>query len=237
MRDMIRLGQVEPVRKRIAEATSMLLGDTIVLTDSDWLAASRLPGWPRAQVATHIARNADALSRLVLAAIEGRSEPLYASDEERRNELERGANRSGLELQIDLDQSAGALEEALGQVRDWQIPVQLPIGTMPLSAVVVSRFHEVMLHHLDLGTDFTFDRIDPVSASWLLQWAALWIDAVGSAPGVRLESDSGLVLDLGEAESPTVIAGTDAGLWAWVTGRDAGDSLAGAEGMVWPLLG
>ncbi len=234
---MIRLGQVEPVRKRIAEATTTLLGDTIVLSDADWIDASRLPGWSRAQVATHIARSADAMRRVTLSAIEGRQQPLYRSSEERRSELERGANRAGLDLQIDLDTTAGALDEAFGLVSDWSVPVRLPAGTLPLSAVVIARLHEVVLHHLDLRTAFSFDKIDAVTASWLLQWAAIWLDTKSGLPTVRLESASGIVEELGHGAVRRTVSGTDAALWAWITGRDPGASLTGADGIAWPLLG
>lgn len=47
-------------------ATTVLLRDTISVTDDQWRGGpSRLPGWSRGHVATHLARNADAFTRLV----------------------------------------------------------------------------------------------------------------------------------------------------------------------------
>lgn len=237
MRDMIRLGQAEPVRKRISDVTSTLLGDTIVLSDSDWRDSTRLPGWSRAHVATHLSRGADALRRVVTEASDGRSVPLYPGEAEHRAEIERGSERTGLELQIDLDTSAGALGDAFAHVTDWLTPVSLPLGTMPVSAVAVARLHEVVLHHVDLGTSFDFHDIDPVTASWLLQWACLWLGTRSGTPTVRLVSDSGLVQELGAPEAARTVKGSDVALWAWITGRADGDQLDGADGLAWPLLG
>ena len=64
---ILNRGQVDPALKRIALATQSLLRDTIDLDEEQWHAPSLLPGWSRAHVATHIARNADALRRVLSA--------------------------------------------------------------------------------------------------------------------------------------------------------------------------
>ena len=57
--------QLETVRSLVAQATQRLLGDTITVRDEHWRSPSRLPDWTRGHVATHLARNADAIRRLV----------------------------------------------------------------------------------------------------------------------------------------------------------------------------
>jgi len=237
MRDMIRLGQVEPVRKRVADATQLLLGDTIVLTDAEWREPTILPGWTRAMVATHLARGADAMRETILAVVDGGTDVRYPSPEQRLADLERGANRSDLDLQIDLDTSAGALGEAFGLVEDWHVPVRLPLGELPIAAVILARFHEVVLHHLDMNTGFGLSQLDTVSASWLLQWAALWVRTRPGQPAVELISESGVREEVGDRGAPRTVTGSDAELWGWLTGRTDGAALDGTTGLVWPLLG
>nr|NLI51034.1 maleylpyruvate isomerase family mycothiol-dependent enzyme [Propionibacterium sp.] len=237
MRDMIRLGQVEPVRKQVADATQLLLGDTIVLTEAEWREPTILPGWTRAMVATHLARGADAMRETILAVVDGRPDAGYPPPDQRLADLERGAGRSGLDLQIDLDTSAGALGEAFGLVDDWRVPVRLPLGEMPVAAVVVARFHEVVLHHLDLNTGFGLSQLDTVSASWLLQWAALWLRTRPGLPAVELTSESGVREEIGDRAPTRTVTGSDADLWGWLTGRTDGATLNGTAGLVWPLLG
>lgn len=234
---MIRLGQVDSVRKRIAEATQALLGDTIVLSDTDWASATRLPGWTRAQVAQHLARSADAMRQVTLAAADGRQRPFYPSDERRLADVQAGVGRSGLDLQIDLDTTAGGLDEAFGLVTDWKAPVLLPIGEYPLSALAVARLHEVVLHHVDLKVGFELAGIEVVTASWLLQWAALVLRTHVGLPAYLLESESGVREEVGSVGTPRTATGTDAALWGWLTGRTDGEGVQGTDGFTWPLLG
>src|SRR4051794_31115913 len=104
--------QLAELRALVVAATQRLLGSTIVVSDEEWAAPSRLPGWSRGHVATHLARQADGLGRLVDGAATGVRQPMYDSPEARTAEIEQGAGRTGLELQTDLDTSAERLTEA-----------------------------------------------------------------------------------------------------------------------------
>src|SRR5829696_8435613 len=95
--------QLETVRFMVAQATQRLLGDTITVSDEDWRRPSRLPNWTRAHVATHLARQADAIRRLTEWARTGERRDMYSSADQRESEIEAGAGRTGLELQVDLD--------------------------------------------------------------------------------------------------------------------------------------
>lgn len=240
MLDLIRMAQVEPVRKRLDAETQRLLGNTITLTDDQWRAPSLLPGWTRAHVATHIARNADAFARVTRNAEAGIAAPFYESYDAKVRELETGALRGGMELQVDLDTSAGGLVEAFDIVTDWHREIEFPWGPAPLSMLTVARLHEVYSHHVDLDCGFVPADFDPVPARWLMQWALLRLPAATGRPLVSIASDSGLTAELGragEGEEPRHVTGPDSALWAWVTGRSSGDHIAGAEGITWPLMG
>ena len=56
--------ELDRLRGLVTTATQRLLGDTISVSDADWNAPSRLPEWTRGHVATHLARQADGLTRL-----------------------------------------------------------------------------------------------------------------------------------------------------------------------------
>lgn len=228
------MGQVEPVRRRLQEATGALLGDTIALTDEQWAEPSRLPGWSRARLAGHVVRNADSLRAVVDDAVAGRPRFAYPSSWRRSGADER---RPGVELQIDLDTSASRLATSLDTIDDWERQITLPVGRYPLSAVPLARLHEVVLHHLDLKTGFAAADLDPVMATWLLQWAAWWRSSLPNQPCVRLESSAGTIEEIGHGDERVEVMGTDAELWAWITGRDTGNALDGASGIYWNLLG
>lgn len=102
-------GDMRPIRLRKLEATQRLLGDTIAIDERSWQEPCHLPGWTRAHVATHLARNADAFTRVAAGMMTGINTPLYISERERFNDIERGSERRALDLQVDLDTSAGRL--------------------------------------------------------------------------------------------------------------------------------
>lgn len=237
MLSIVNQGQVEPVLKRIAMATQTLLADTIVLDEEQWRAPSLLPGWTRAHVATHIARNADALRVLMSAASVGDPATLYTSENAKFNDIERGAERPGIELHVDLDTSAGELARYSAQVDDWLVPVKLPGGEFPLSVLPLIRLSEVTLHHVDLGTGFGWQQIDIVPGRWLLQWTLLLMRDDPDLPAVDVESDAGITGSVGGRGERLTASGPDCALWLWLTGRSEGDGLTGTGDRVFPLAG
>ena len=73
--------------------TALFLETVAGLSDTDLAAPSGLPGWTRAHVAGHVARNADALGNLVTWARTGVETPAYASPEQRAADIETTARR------------------------------------------------------------------------------------------------------------------------------------------------
>jgi maleylpyruvate isomerase len=225
---------VEDLHRWKADATQRLLGYTIGISDEEWHRPSPLPGWSRAHLATHLARNADHLRVIAEAVDAGRELPIAPSRAERLAELERGADRGGLELQIDLDTSAGALQKTIERLTHWEAKVRLRGQDWPLAVVPLVRLHEVCLHHIDLDCEFGPDAVDPASAAWLLRWV-LDLLADADLPSLRIEADS-LVAELGRGGELRTVSGSDARLWAWLSGRLPADGVAGAEGLQPPLL-
>jgi maleylpyruvate isomerase len=225
---------VETVRKRNLEATQRLLGDTIGMDNDQWRTPSLLPGWTRAHVAVHLARGADALVRLIHTAPTNPDAPMYPDPQTRFTDIERGVERSGLALQIDLDTSADELHTALDHVTHWTDPITLMGRSLTMAQVPMARLREVVLHHIDLACGFSFADIDPVPARWLLQWDLSARPTNG--PRVRIASDSGITAEFGVEGAQRTVRGSDAHLWGWLTGRSAPDNVEGADGLQLPLL-
>ena len=77
----------------IDQATQRLLDTARIITEPDLRAPSLLPGWTRAHVLAHLARNADAM-RTVLAGVRtAQDRPGYASAEAREAGIEQDAGR------------------------------------------------------------------------------------------------------------------------------------------------
>ena len=229
--------QLETLRGLVTAATSRLLGDTIAVSDEDWRAPSRLPGWSRGHVASHIARQADGMVRLTEWARSGRRQDMYASAEQREADIAAGAGRSGLELQVDLDTSAGRLDQAFDAMDEaaWDAVVELRSGTqVPARLLPLSRLLEVVVHHVDLDIGFEVDRIEDTTAEWLLEWCAFRVRGRPEFPRLDLTSESGFTISLGHAGEPTPVSGTSHDLLGWVMGRVDDSAVRGGQGLVLP---
>ena len=230
--------QLETLRGLVTTATQKLLGDTISVSDEDWRRPSRLPDWSRGHVATHIARHADGLVRLTDWARTGERQPMYDSAEQRAADIEAGSGRTGLELQIDLDTSAGRLAnafDALDEAGAWDAVVELRSGMkVPARLLPLTRLLEVVVHHVDLDIGFEFDHIETATAEWLLEWCAFRLRQRDDFPSLELTSDSGFTITLGSVGQPIAISGTSANLLGWVMGRLDRSAVRGDEGLQLP---
>jgi maleylpyruvate isomerase len=139
-------------------ATQRLLDTARVITEPDLRAPSLLPGWTRAHVLAHVARNADAMRNLLAGVRSGRDRPGYASAEARGAGIEEGAGRQARELVADLADSAMALRTVARQLPDqgWQVPVRMleEADPYPAAELLTRRLVEVELHHGDLGAGY-----------------------------------------------------------------------------------
>lgn len=233
-------GEMAEVRAVKLEATQRLLGSTMGISDEQWQSPSRLPGWTRAHVATHLARNADALARLVRAVSRGEHPPLYPSIADRDFEIERGSERDGLDLQIDLDTSAGRLHEAFDQLTalEGPTPVELAAGlVVDATQLPAVRLAEVLLHHVDLDVGFGIRDVPGRAARWLLEWVCFRLQHRPGTPAMRIVSASGLMERVGGSGFATTIHGSDADLAGWLSGRGDTEGLSGADSIALPLLG
>lgn len=234
------------VRALVTASTQRLLGDTIGVDDDAWRSPSRLPRWSRGHVATHLARQADALGRLVDWARTGVRQDMYASPQVREDEIEDGADRSGLQLQVDLDTSAGQLAAGFASLDEgadtpvadaWDVEVELRGGQRAIARLLpLARLTEVVLHHVDLDVGFEVTDIDDETAEWLLEWSAYRLGARDEFPRLELVSDTGFHTTLGSSGDVRRISGSSPALLGWLTGRAAPDLVHGTDGLVLPGL-
>lgn len=95
------------------EGTAHLLAVVDELTDDALSAPSALDGWTRAHVVGHVARNAEALTRLAHLARTGEETPLHLDRHQRAAEIERSAALPASTLRKDLVSTAATLGNAL----------------------------------------------------------------------------------------------------------------------------
>lgn len=232
--------QLTLLRSLVTTATQRLLGATIAVPDQDWAGPSRLPEWSRAHVATHLARQADGLRRLCEWAATGRRQDMYASPEARNADIEAGAGRTGLELQVDLDTTAGDLAAAFDRLDEsagWGHEVEMRGGLhVPARLLPLARLLEVVVHHVDLDIGFEVADIEPTTAEWLLEWCSFRLRFRDEFPRLELHAESGFTVTVGSSGDPIVIRGSSPALLGWLMNRADGSTVVGDEGLSLPSL-
>ncbi len=201
--------------------------------DAGLAAPSLLPGWSRAHVVTHLARNADALCNLLIWARTGVETPMYPSQEARVSAIEAGAGRPPAELRADAEQAAQRLADAVGTLPDaaWSNEVRTAaLRVVPAAEIPWMRVREVWVHVVDLDAGVSFDAVPAEIAQALLDDA---LRSLGNRPGspqltVRC-TEADRTWRLGEGSGGEV-NGPYAALLSWALGR------RGADVADWPAL-
>jgi maleylpyruvate isomerase len=142
---------------QIDQATQRLLDDARTIPEAEMRAPSLLPGWTRAHVLAHVARNADAMRNLLVGARSGQDRPAYASVQAREADIERGAAMEAKDLVADLADSSMALRAVARQLpgHAWQVRVRmLDSAPFPAAELLTRRLVEVELHHCDLAVGY-----------------------------------------------------------------------------------
>lgn len=147
----------------------LAIGD---LTDEQATGRSRLPGWSRAEVLTHLARNADAGRGLAQAAARGEIGSQYPGGAEQRVAgIAAGRGARAVALLADLRRSCDALMESWTQLPDdaWDSIGRSLTGQRTQREWVWSRWREVEVHHVDLGLGYS-------AAEWPIAFVTRGLD-------------------------------------------------------------
>ncbi|WP_436521797.1 maleylpyruvate isomerase family mycothiol-dependent enzyme [Actinoplanes sp. HUAS TT8] len=209
----------------VDQATETLLRAAEEFDDSVIGEPSGLPGWTVGHVLTHLARNAEAYTNLLVWARTEVETPAYASPEARNAAIEAGAGRPLAEQIADLraahERFADAAASMPAQAWTFRYPAIVP------SAAVVpwARLREVEVHHVDLGRGYTpADWSDAFALRLLREIAG---DLPASAPAMVLHpagADHPLLVGAPSDTAP-VIGGPTRSIAAWLAGRADGTDL------------
>lgn len=229
---------------RVADATARLLATVSDLDETALRGPSRLPGWSRAHVVVHLARNADAQLRMIEGAVRSVSVEQYAGGERgRAQEIEAGTAADAAAVVAGLRSSVSALERRWATLPDdaWDLETVTLRFRRTVREGIAARWREVEIHHVDLGCAYGPDnwptefvdafldrtiarlpaRLATTSQDSSLRWRLVDRDTMrtwrvdASSVASAEPGNEAADADLADAE----IAGTGRHLLAWLVGR------------------
>jgi maleylpyruvate isomerase len=220
----------------IADATNRLVRTVDDLGIEDLAAASLLPGWTRAHVVAHLALNAEGLAGALLGVREHRQVPMYASQDDRDQDIETLAGEDPSVIRERFLAGATLVGEEIAELPDNLAGTRIdrtPGGrTFAAGAVPGMRLREVEIHHVDLDNGYS-------RASWPVEFGVSLVETLvaradASSPFTAHAVDADRTFQRGEG-GPRV-SGSAADLGWWLTGRGTGEGLT-SEGGELPRIG
>ncbi|AUI63368.1 maleylpyruvate isomerase N-terminal domain-containing protein [Amycolatopsis sp. BJA-103] len=197
-------------------------------------APSALPGWTRAHLLSHVARNADGLGNLLTWAKTGVETPMYDTATARDEGIEAGADRSAAVIVADVVDSGERFAELAASMPDeaWAGEARDRLGNrLTGEGVLLKRLSETSIHLVDLDSGYDFDRVSgllgrefEVVVSGAIAWYGDGLPAVllvaVDGDGTRHEWRMG-------TGDPAKVTGAPGDVLAWITGRSDGSTLDG----------
>jgi len=221
----------DPVVPQLESATRRLIRTVDAMADFQFAEPSLLPGWTRGHVVAHLTLNAEGLSGALEGVREGRSVPMYASQEARDGDIEKLSGLAPSQLLERFLASTTQIHHAVVELPDelYGGRIERTPGServFTAGRVGEMRLREVEIHHADLDLDYTF-------SDWPTSFTELLLDSRAKvhdeAPFTANAADLARSWAFGEGDGPTVTGPGSALAW-WATGRDPGDLLSSDSG-------
>jgi maleylpyruvate isomerase len=205
-------------------------------SDEDLFGPSGLPGWSRAHVVSHFARNARALINLLDWARTGVATPMYPSVEARSEGIEEGARQSAAVLRGEAAAASERLQAAAAAMPEdaWDGAIRTALGRETTGAEVPwMRIRESWVHAVDLDAGGSVADFPSQVAVDLLDEVTGFVSTRDGCPAVILDvTDAAHQWSLGAEGDAVTLAGTQAALLAWLIGRRRGENIESSTGTV-----
>ena len=201
------------------------------LTDDDLAAPSALPGWSRAHVVAHLARNADALVNLLTWARTGVETPMYPSRQARDAGIEQTAAQPPADLRPDYAAACARFADAVDTMpaSAWTATLHNAQGReMPATDVPWMRAKEIWVHGVDLSAGLAFPDLPPAFCTALVDDVLALFAARDQTVDVTVVATDA---DRAWSSGETTVTGPVSAIAAWLTRSDA----SGLTGPVPPL--
>ncbi|RLK59335.1 maleylpyruvate isomerase [Actinokineospora cianjurensis] len=230
------VGRAQAAHQGVREAWAVLHRVVADLPDPAFREPSLLPGWSRAHVVSHLARNADALVNLLTWARTGVEHPAYTSRADRDADIEDGSTRVAQVIREDLYAACDRFHTAIARLGegDWAAIVVHPSGrTLPAAEVPELALFEAWNHLVDLDAGTGYADIPAGHLDRLLDLAVRPYRAHTDGLPLRLVADlpdgrqRTWELAIATHSSSREVTGPAPAVLGWLAGRSDGSGLTG----------
>lgn len=138
------------------EGLLVMLDDLLARGALDPVTPSRLSGWSVGHVLTHVARNADSITRVLEATARDETVDRYEDGVAGRNaDIEQGHDRAPDVLVDDVRRTIWRLEQTWANHANWDgRSRESAAREIPVSDLPFMRWREVEVHRVDLGLGY-----------------------------------------------------------------------------------
>jgi maleylpyruvate isomerase len=195
--------------------------------DRQMQSASLLPTWSRAHVLTHLARNADGITRTLDSALQNKQLARYPDGPAGREaDIQAGARRPSADLIADITASAVALDLVIAELttaNGWDLPTE---DGRPAWWWLYARRREIEIHRIDLDWGYQ-------PSSWPASFIETLLPEIASAGGLGNPPRTPLKITVAEGGSVTKeLAGKT---WTVIPAGASGDPVE-VTGPDWALV-
>ncbi|MGW4273478.1 maleylpyruvate isomerase N-terminal domain-containing protein [Streptomyces seoulensis] len=230
---MKELDPTPAVFRELDRAAERLLTAAAPLSDAAVTGPSRLPGWTRAHVLSHLAAQAPALERLLTWARTGVRNDQYADRAARDAEIEAGSLLPAAALVARVRESARSWQRAVETLPGpaWDATIVPFTGERCTPRrILVIRLRELVLHLVDLDVGHEMAGIPATARDIVLADVIGYYAEAGKTPAFTLSDAAGVELARFAGGGP-VVSGERAELLAWLSGRGDGALLDAPGGL------
>ncbi|WP_225640875.1 maleylpyruvate isomerase family mycothiol-dependent enzyme [Streptomyces werraensis] len=207
----------------VKDGTARVAQHASRLAPAEFAVPTRLPGWSRAHLLAHLARNAEALTNLTLWARTGVEIPMYKDAGQRDRDIQQSAGQAPPLLLADFSETAAVLEASVSAMdaTAWAAEVRTARGrAIPASEIPWLRAREVWIHLVDLDAGFEMEDLPADFVDALLDDVGSHFTGRKSFPTLRIEpTDRQRAWQIGDSRSATVVTAPAATALGWLIGR------------------
>jgi maleylpyruvate isomerase len=171
----------------LSASHARLLDSLAAVSDDQLREPSLLPGWTRDMLVAHLHFGGQAQLRGIEGVLAGGDTVMYTGGEaQRQAEIETGAGRPASELVAEVAGTCARLDELFVQLPApaWDGHVQTRRGPVPVREILLQRWLDVEVHHVDLDVGYAHEQWPPTLVEVYLP------RLIGILPALRARPDA-----------------------------------------------